>query len=122
MSADEQYEAQNEIPNGDSTNNAYASRAGQSEVPVINDDAPVEDPIEHTTADSDESLGVLASPSHLTIVLIKCSVQDDKEAIDSSNIIESRTRGAAKKAGTYAEPGDYEGLPGPEDGTSSGRQ
>lgn len=34
----------------------------------------------------------------------------------------SRTRGAAKQAGGYAEPGDDEGLPGAEDGTSSGRQ
>ena len=29
------------------------------------------------------------------------------------------TRGAAKANGTYAEPGDEEGLPGPGDGTSS---
>jgi hypothetical protein len=36
--------------------------------------------------------------------------------------MENRTRGATKQAGTYTEPGDDEGLPGPEDGTSSGRQ
>jgi hypothetical protein len=47
---------------------------------------------------------------------------DERAAIDESNIIEERTRGAAKSQGTYAEPGDEEGLPGPEDGTSAGRQ
>ena len=63
--------------------------------------------------------------------------RDDKDAIDQSNIISDRTRGAAQPAGTYREPGDEEvcytpmvllctailmlrqGLPGPEDGTSS---
>lgn len=45
--------------------------------------------------------------------------QDDAEAIDESNIISGgRTRGV-KPAGGYAEPGDEEGLPGAEDGTSS---
>lgn len=56
--------------------------------------------------------------------------------MDESNIMDSRTRGAAKPKGTYTEPGDEEvsysvfmysaavlihaqGLPGPEDGTSS---
>jgi hypothetical protein len=34
--------------------------------------------------------------------------RDDREAIDKSNIVEGRTRGATKKAGTYAEPGDEE--------------
>lgn len=47
------------------------------------------------------------------------TVRDDAEAIDESNIISGgRTRGA-KPTGGYAEPGDEEGLPGPEDGTSS---
>ena len=48
-------------------------------------------------------------------------VRDDNEAINESNIVDGRTRGA-KPAGGYREPGDEEGLPGPEDGTSSGRQ
>lgn len=33
-------------------------------------------------------------------------------------MINERTRGAAKSSGTYQEPGDEEGLPGAEDGTS----
>lgn len=45
-------------------------------------------------------------------------VRDDNEAIDQSNIIDGRTRGVMP-AGGYREPGDEEGLPGPDDGTSS---
>jgi hypothetical protein len=33
---------------------------------------------------------------------------DDAEAIDKDNIINERTRNAAKPSGTYAEPGDEE--------------
>ena len=50
--------------------------------------------------------------------LTKSTARDDSDAIDQSNIIEGRTRGAAPSGG-YREPGDEEGLPGPEDGTSS---
>lgn len=50
------------------------------------------------------------------------TAKDDLD-IDKTNILESRTRGAAKDQGSYTEPGDEEGLPGPdEDGTSRGRQ
>lgn len=65
--------------------------------------------------------------------------RDDREAIDKSNIVKGRTRGATKEPGTYVEPGDEEvsavvlyanvvrdvdsikGLPGPDDGTSAVR-
>jgi hypothetical protein len=40
-------------------------------------------------------------------------------AIDESNIINDRTRGAAKTGGAYREPGDEEGLGGPDDGRSA---
>ncbi|EXJ87826.1 hypothetical protein A1O1_04753 [Capronia coronata CBS 617.96] len=86
----------------DAVQNDYKSRTGQGVIPVQGDEAPVEDSIDANTADSDEQL-----------------VRDDNEAIDKSNIIDDRTRGATKKTGTYREPGDEEGLPGPEDGTSS---
>ncbi|KAF2457929.1 hypothetical protein BDY21DRAFT_285429 [Lineolata rhizophorae] len=104
--ADVQYEQQNDAPpqdapTGDVGDNDYQSRTGQSHIPVQKDDAPVEDPIDASKADSDQALA-----------------QDEKEAIDRSNIIGGRTRGATKKAGTYQEPGDDEGLPGPDDGTS----
>ncbi|KKY27012.1 hypothetical protein UCDDS831_g00975 [Diplodia seriata] len=94
-----------DIPSGITTDNEYASRTGQSEIRVQKDEAPIEDPIDPATADTDEQLA-----------------RDDKEAINEDNILSGRTRGAAKKAGTYAEPGDEEGLPGPEDGTSAIRK
>ncbi|EKG20262.1 hypothetical protein MPH_02379 [Macrophomina phaseolina MS6] len=93
------YENQ-DIPAGDVGDNDYASRSDQYQVPVQKDEAPVEDPIDANTADT----------------------RDDNEAIDKGNIVSDRTRGAAKKAGTYVEPGDEEGLPGPEDGRSAIRQ
>ncbi|PMD22370.1 hypothetical protein NA56DRAFT_598730, partial [Hyaloscypha hepaticicola] len=108
MSADDRYEQQNDavtgdIPAGDAQDNDYVSRTGQKDgpVPIQSDSAGIDDPIDEATADSDEQL-----------------VRDDNEAIDQSNIIDGRTRGV-KPAGGYREPGDEEGLPGPDDGTSS---
>ncbi|KAF2765252.1 hypothetical protein EJ03DRAFT_319771 [Teratosphaeria nubilosa] len=90
------------IPQGDSVDNDYTSRTGQKEhIPVQKDEDPVEDPIDPNTADSDQQLA-----------------RDENEAIDKSNIMEGRTRGATKQQGTYREPGDDEGLPSGEDGTS----
>ncbi|KAM3413549.1 hypothetical protein BST61_g11538 [Cercospora zeina] len=110
-SADDQYEQQNDqlsadVPAGDAQDNEYASRTGQNEygIPVVKDDAGVEEGGYGVHADSDAQLE-----------------KDDRD-VDTSNILESRTRGAAKGKGSYAEPGDEEGLPGAEDGTSSGRQ
>lgn len=37
--------------------------------------------------------------------------RDDNEAIDKSNIVEGRTRGAKPDGGSYREPGDEEALP-----------
>ncbi|KAK0968785.1 hypothetical protein LTS01_016580 [Friedmanniomyces endolithicus] len=96
---------QNEVPSGTgASDNDYVSRTGQKEapVPVQKDEDSVEDPIDPATADSDEVLA-----------------QDERAAIDPNNIIYGgRTRGAAKKAGTYTEPGDEEGMPPASDGTS----
>ncbi|KAF2244225.1 hypothetical protein BU26DRAFT_554243 [Trematosphaeria pertusa] len=108
-SADDQYEQQNDFTNdapaGDSKDNDYVSRTGQYQVPVQKDEVPVADLYDPVTADSDQQLA-----------------QDENDAIDRSNIVEGRTRGATKKAGTYAEPGDEEGLPGADDGTSAIRK
>ncbi len=64
-SADNQYEQENDklsgdMPAGDSMDNDYTSRVGQktASVPVQRDDAPVADPIDPATADSDEQLGM----------------------------------------------------------------
>ena len=129
-SADDQYEQQNDmtggdVPGGDSIDNDYKSRTGQSHIPVQSDEAPVSDPIDPATADSDETLGT-PSPSlaalsqHISHQWANRVVaKDDSDAIDKSNIIGGRTRGV-KLNGGYAEPGDEEGLPA-EDGTSSTR-
>ena len=60
-SADDQYESKNDVtggdvPAGDSMDNDYASRTGQSHIPVQKDDKPVEDPIDPASADSDQQL------------------------------------------------------------------
>lgn len=79
------------------------------------------------------SLVCVLAPSHVVIsrrklryrsdlFLLSFIEADDTQAIDKDNIIDERTRGAAPEKGAYTEPGDEEGLPGPEDGTSSGRQ
>lgn len=70
-SADEQYEQQNDavtdgVPAGDSKDNDYTSRTGQYQIPVQKDDAPVEDPINPATADSDETLGRPPTPFSLS--------------------------------------------------------
>lgn len=63
MNADDQYEQQNDFssegPAGDKMDNDYASRTGQSHIPVQKDDAPIDDPIDPETADSDEQLGTI---------------------------------------------------------------
>ena len=41
-----------------STDDSYASRSGQSQIPVQKDNVPVEDPIDAATADSDETLSM----------------------------------------------------------------
>ena len=61
--ADDQYEAQNDttggdVPAGDSMDNDYASRTGQSHIPVLKDEKDIEDPIDPATADSDETLSM----------------------------------------------------------------
>ncbi|GKT63916.1 hypothetical protein ColTof3_11255 [Colletotrichum tofieldiae] len=83
----------NEAPTGEVKDNEYVSRQGDRQpISVVDDDAKVEDPIDTETADSDAQLA-----------------RDDEEAIDKSNILKERTRGA-QPAGEYREPGDTEGL------------
>ncbi|KAM0238888.1 hypothetical protein ACHAP5_008523 [Fusarium lateritium] len=85
-----------DAPTGDYQEDSYVSRPGQKEqpVPVQSDSDRVDDPIDPEQADTDAQLE-----------------RDDKDAIDESNIIEERTRGATQPDGTYTEPGDEEGLP-----------
>jgi len=57
MSADSKYEGGDVSAGTVAGDNEYVSRTGQSEIPVQKDNAPVEDPIDPKTADSDEQLG-----------------------------------------------------------------
>ncbi|KAJ4382445.1 hypothetical protein N0V86_002780 [Didymella sp. IMI 355093] len=95
---------------GSEQEKGYESRTGQSEIRVLKDEAPVErtEYNDREVADSDKQLE-----------------RDERDAIDEGNIMNERTRGAAKQSGTYTEPGDDEGLEAAvegNDGTSSGRQ
>jgi hypothetical protein len=125
MNADDKYEQQNDYsqgPTGEQSTNDYVSRTGQREIRVQKDEAFVEDPIDPATADSDQQLGKWEAISHSGGCPANVyTARDEKEAIDTHNIVKGRTRGATKKAGTYQEPGDEAGLPGPDDGTSSTR-
>ncbi|KXJ96136.1 hypothetical protein Micbo1qcDRAFT_201455 [Microdochium bolleyi] len=89
-------------PSGEYNDESYVSRTGQKDgpIPVTSGNESVESPYKDGAADSDAQLE-----------------RDEKDAIDESNIIDDRTRNA-KPTGTYAEPGDEEGLP-TDDGTSS---
>ncbi|KAF2274146.1 uncharacterized protein EI97DRAFT_469102 [Westerdykella ornata] len=107
MNPDDKYEQENDFaegPTGMKSDNDYVSRQGESYIPVQKDEAPVEDPLDASIADSDQQLE-----------------RDEKEAINTKNIMKGRTRGATKQKGVYAEPGDEEGLPGPDEGRSSTR-
>lgn len=77
---------------------SYVSRTGQNEIPVDSDSKAAKGGYENPEqADSDAQLK-----------------KDDTDAIDSSNIIEERTRGASKN---YEEPSDD--LDIPNDGRSA---
>jgi hypothetical protein len=115
-----------EIPQGDAVDNDYKSRTGQSEIPVQSDEAAVEATEYDNGGDSDKQLGMLPILRNASSLLNIAIERDEKDAIDQSNIIDSRTRGAAKQSGAYTEPGDEEEVDnltaGGQDGTSSGRQ
>ena len=119
-----------EVPSGIVHDNSYAipdpsgpsehqgtgpggpNSAGSSAIPVVTDDTPIRDPINPATANSDAQLE-----------------QDEKEAIDKRNILpkpktggrvtRQAGQGGRKEEGAYREPGDEEGMPGPEDGSSN---
>jgi hypothetical protein len=97
-----------ETTTGVAADNDYASRTGQSEIPVQKDEAAIEDPIDADTADSDKVLGMRLLLYIYQISSNNFSEQDEKAAMNEDNIIDDRTRGAAKPKGTYTEPGDEE--------------
>jgi PKD repeat protein len=54
-----------ETTTGVAADNDYASRTGQSEIPVQKDEAAIEDPIDADTADSDKVLGMYCLPIYI---------------------------------------------------------
>ncbi|GKT99554.1 hypothetical protein FLAG1_01025 [Fusarium langsethiae] len=106
-------------PSASYEDNSYVSRPGEKDQPIAvqADSDRVEDPIDAEQADTDAQLGKLAT-FLLSNTTDRMTERDEKDAIDQSNIIEERTRGATQPGGTYQEPGDEEGLPS-DDGTSS---
>jgi hypothetical protein len=97
-----------ETSTGVAADNDYASRTGQSEIPVQKDEAAIEDPINPDTADSDKVLGMYHILHYTPVIANKPSEQDEKAAMNEDNILDERTRGAAKPKGSYTEPGDDE--------------
>ncbi|KAL2424520.1 hypothetical protein ABEF95_011365 [Exophiala dermatitidis] len=94
--ADDRYEAQNDPKtevSGDINDDSYV-RSGDKTIPVQKDSAPVEDPIQPPQSNTNAQLE-----------------QDEREAIDKSNIVKGgRTRGA-QPTGSYSEGPDEDDLP-----------
>jgi len=81
-------------------------------IPVVSDNAEVEEGYKSGQADTDTQLG----KHHLAITIMdwihdshKLSERDEADAINESNIIKERTR-HARPQGTYKEPSDEQGL------------
>lgn len=58
------------IPDDGPADDSYVSRTGQDPIPVQKDEAPVEDPINPATADSDEALGEPSYPFFFFILTL----------------------------------------------------
>lgn len=56
-------------PAGDAKDNSYVSRTGQNQIPVQKDEAPVADPINPATANTDEQLGQFYLPLPSVLLL-----------------------------------------------------
>ncbi|KAI1752583.1 hypothetical protein F4782DRAFT_546530 [Xylaria castorea] len=90
-----------EAPTGAVNDDSYVKRRGDDgPIDVVKDEAGVEDPVSAQDADSDRTTD--------TNVQSTQKAQDEKDAIDKSNIIDSRLRGNEPKPGAMAEPTDEE--------------
>ena len=114
------------VQGGDTVDNSYASR-GNEPVPVMKDEQPVEQPNDRRNPDSDEALGKCyvwihqPFPSLLStqtyqeksslLIVIWSIEQDEREAIEKSNILKGDRTRHAKPTSTYQEPSDEQGLP-----------
>lgn len=113
MSADDEYKPRvddaSERPGAaDTQDDDYKSRSGQQGygIPVVSDSKEVDSGLKGDQ-NTDEQLGEFDGSS--CILCLTLVARDDKEAIDTSNILDEKTRGARPEGG-YKEPGDEEGL------------
>lgn len=65
--AEDRYEARydrtgGDVPSGDFTDNSYVSAAEGKPIPVVPDEAPVDDPVQPPQSNSDKELGKLFWP------------------------------------------------------------
>jgi len=98
----------------------------KDQIPIVKD-SDVPSGIKTPPLATDKELGIFfhthlpVRPTYLklsaNIYILTNTAKEDMEAMDSSNIIDKRTRGASP-TGDYKEPGDTEGLPD-NDGTSA---
>ncbi|KAL9128259.1 MAG: hypothetical protein Q9217_003021 [Psora testacea] len=123
--AEDRYEAENDNKTditGDINDSSYAHPETKGHIPVQSDTAPVEDPIDVSISNTDEQLGLWSlAPLYCVSFLYfnHSAAQDEKDAIDKSNIIGSRTRGAKPTATGYSEGPDEDDLP--QEAMESGR-
>ncbi|KAJ3577144.1 hypothetical protein NPX13_g3418 [Xylaria arbuscula] len=80
-----------EAPTGEFNDNSYATERQAEAVPVVGDEASIEDPIQPEEADSDQQLA-----------------RDENDAIDKSNIVNDRLRSDKPPKGALREPADEE--------------
>ncbi|KAI0431895.1 hypothetical protein F5Y09DRAFT_354423 [Xylaria sp. FL1042] len=81
-----------EAPTGQLNDDSYATQNKNAEsVPVVSDEASIEDPVRPGQADSNAQLD-----------------RDEREAINKTNIVESRLRGNEPRKGALREPSDSE--------------
>ena len=122
---DDKPETDDVVQGGDTIDNSYATGKTDA-VPVLKDEQPVEQPNDQRNPDSDQALGMSCATSPMPWYgrqdqPLTRTEQDEKEAIDKSNILKGdRLRHAKPQGPGYKEPGDTEGLP-ENDGTSSAR-
>jgi hypothetical protein len=113
--ADDAYESQNDnatkIP-GNAKDESYVS-SDSLPVQVQSDSMPVDDPIIPQDSNSDTALGMLDRTfyAEIKVLLLTHTERDEKEAVDKSNILKERTRGAKVEKGSYSEGPDENDLP-----------
>ena len=111
---DDDYEARNDAATdvtGSVNDDSYATSRNET-IPVQKDSDAVEDPIQAPDSNSDAQLGeskkssFVSQPRYLTV----STERDENDAIDQSNVMGQRTRGA-KPGGSYSEGPDEDDLP-----------